>query len=80
LIAEPLKNFYTSIFLTQVSGLIAGEWQSFPVDKFLAHFSGKPWNDAELKARVRIISTALHACLPQEYKKRLTSLFPRVKK
>ncbi|MFN0031696.1 MAG: DNA alkylation repair protein [Flavobacteriales bacterium] len=74
--AEPLKLMYSIQKMEQVASVIKSNFKSFNEEKFIAHFKTKTWNEAELKARVRLIAQALHDTLLADYKRAIDILIP----
>lgn len=63
-----LKDFYNNEFLQQISHTISEFDKNFDSENFIKLSSSQSWSEAELKQRMRLISTALNKYLsPQEY-------------
>lgn len=72
--AEPLKNMYDEAFLKSFGAVVAGEWQPFDTDKFVALVLAEGWAELALKGRMRRISQSLGAVLPVDYERALDIL------
>lgn len=66
---EPLKNIYTPALLTQVAKAIQQHAPDVDVAGFVAKVTAPPWEQLELKQRLRHLSTTLHAFLPDDYER-----------
>ena len=75
-----LKDLFSDQKLKELAIQLAFHHKSFNKKKFLEIFKTKKWKDAELKARVRIITNTLHDHLPENYEKSLSVLIPASKK
>lgn len=71
-----LKHMYNSETLSELAGFIKLYFKKFDKIEFISNFKTKAWKEAELKARVRIITTALYDNLPKDYEKALDILIP----
>ncbi len=71
-----LKYMYNSDTLSELAGFIKLYYKKFDVQEFLSNFKTKSWKEAELKARVRIITVSLYENLPNDYEKALNILIP----
>jgi 3-methyladenine DNA glycosylase AlkC len=71
-----LKYMYNSDTLSELAGFIKLYYKKFNVQEFLSNFKTKSWKEAELKARVRIITISLYDNLPKDYEKALNILIP----
>lgn len=72
--SEPLKNMYDYESLNAVAIAIKEIYPSFQADEFLEMTIDETWDDLQLKARCRKISTNLGVLLPREYQKALEIL------
>lgn len=68
---EPLRNMFHEESLHKTALAIREIYPSFQVDKFLKLTMDETWDELQLKARCRKISTSLGALLPGEYEKAL---------
>jgi len=73
-LSEPLKNMYDYESLNAVAIAIKEIYPSFQADEFLEMTIDETWDDLQLKARCRKISTNLGVLLPREYQKALEIL------
>ncbi|MBP2000305.1 3-methyladenine DNA glycosylase AlkC [Paenibacillus shirakamiensis] len=73
--AQPLKDMYNETFLMDVGNKINGVFPSFLTRSFVDFTMSDGWEDLELKARIRRITDALGAHLPQHYPEALKYLF-----
>ncbi|NGZ74192.1 DNA alkylation repair protein [Saccharibacillus alkalitolerans] len=73
--AEPLKSIYTKAFLRDFSTLIQSVYPSFEADAFMSGVLGDGWEQLELKARIRRISTTLGHGLPRSFGEALEILY-----
>lgn len=64
---EPLKERYNQVFITDLSQRFTTVWSPFETDRFEKLVFDKRWEALELKERMRQITTALHAVLPESY-------------
>lgn len=71
-----LKNIYNEKSLKELSVVIKKHYRNFNEKSFLETFKTKNWKQAELKARVRIITESLYEHLPTDYEKALEILTP----
>lgn len=71
-----LKNIYNEKSLKELSVVIKKHYRNFNEKSFLETFKTKNWKQAELKARVRIITESLYEHLPSDYQKALEILTP----
>jgi len=62
---EPLKNRYNKAFFVSLNQVMLKEYASFNVKKFSTLLFDEPWQDRELKQRMRHITECLHQCLPE---------------
>ena len=65
--AELLKDMYNYESLHEIAKRIQSGYHPFRVDEFLKSTMDQSWNDLELKARVRKISSNLGRYLPADY-------------
>ena len=65
--AELLKDMYNYESLHEIAKRIQSVYHPFRVDEFLKSTMDQSWNDLELKARVRKISSNLGRYLPADY-------------
>ncbi|CAM4094368.1 hypothetical protein L1N85_10485 [Paenibacillus alkaliterrae] len=73
--AEPLKAIYDGTFIEQFAALLKTAWSPFDEAAFAAAVREGDWEQLELKARMRRITEALGAALPQAYEDALTILY-----
>lgn len=73
--AEPLKEMYNGSFLQEFADKVKGAWTPFPAARFVAEVVANPWEELELKARIRKISSVLGAHLPEAYEEALAVLY-----
>lgn len=74
--AEPLKLMYSDEKLKELSAELKKHNKKFDEKLFLGNFKTRAWKDAELKARVTIISIAIHEALGPDYEKNIEVLIP----
>lgn len=65
--AEALKKLYSQDKIAELSNALKVEYPDFDAKGFLKKFQTDEWKNAELKARVRFITLALHEFLPDDY-------------
>jgi len=65
--AEPLKNMYNAAFMDDLGAAVKAEYSQFDDAAFINAVFDNTWDDLELKARMRHITTTLHALLPSDY-------------
>ena len=65
--AELLKDMYNYESLHEIAKRIQSVYHPFQVDEFLKSTMDQSWDDLELKARVRKISSNLGRYLPADY-------------
>ncbi len=65
--AEPLKNIFSRKLIEPFALELKQVWAAFPTENFLKAVFNAEWEGLELKQRIRHISHALRANLPQEY-------------
>lgn len=68
--AEPLKAMYNQEFLHSLGMKIKAVYGSFEQGRFMAEAMREPWEELELKARMRRITETLGSCLPRPMRKR----------
>ncbi|MEK3878832.1 hypothetical protein [Paenibacillus sp. FSL M7-0420] len=73
--AEPLKAMYNQEFLHSLGMKIKAVYGSFEPDRFMAEAMKEPWEELELKARMRRITETLGSCLPPAYEEALKILY-----
>lgn len=71
---EPLKNMYSYESLNEIAKAVKEAYPPFLTDEFLKMTIDDTWDELQLKARCRKISTTLAIFLPQEYKEALEIL------
>jgi 3-methyladenine DNA glycosylase AlkC len=74
--AEPLKNIYTTEYLTNLAKKIKEVYPLFDEKNFLSSLFCDIWSELELKARMRHIAVQLHSSLPLSYQEQLAILKP----
>lgn len=65
--AEPLKNMYNEEFLRDFGQIIQAAYSPFSIEAFVGMVLVEEWEELALKERIRKITMALGACLPQQY-------------
>ncbi|MBH5318687.1 DNA alkylation repair protein [Paenibacillus sp. GSMTC-2017] len=73
--AEPLKLMYDGEFLEQFGGKVHAAWPKFSITDFTKRARREDWDRLELKPRIRRITEALGASLPDDYEEALDILF-----
>ncbi|WP_310829514.1 hypothetical protein [Paenibacillus pedocola] len=73
--AEPLKAMYNEGFLRSFGMKLARVYSVFNTDDFVAAAMKEPWEELELKARMRRITETLGTFLPADYEEALTVLY-----
>lgn len=73
--AEPLKAIYDGLFIEQFAALVKTAWSPFDEAAFAERVRDGNWEQLELKARIRKITEALGAALPQTYEDALVILY-----
>ncbi|WP_151734263.1 DNA alkylation repair protein [Paenibacillus tengchongensis] len=73
--AEPLKAMYNQAFIDNLGGMIQTAFAGFDRDGFVRSALREPWEELELKARMRRITETLGAYLPPDYEDALAVLF-----
>ena len=72
--ADLLKDMYNQKTLRELALSVQSVYHSFLVDEFLKAIMDEMWDELELKARMRKISTMLGKYLPADYKKAISIL------
>jgi 3-methyladenine DNA glycosylase AlkC len=78
--AFKLKHIFTYELLENYAARLRQCWKPFPEKAFLASVFDEKWEQAELKERMRHISTCLRAHLPGDYPKATAILLGSVEK
>ncbi|MFK7693253.1 DNA alkylation repair protein [Paenibacillus sp. HJGM_3] len=65
--AEPLKSIYSPAFLHSFAHIVRNRYSGFNQEAFVAKVMEDGWEELELKARIRRISTVLGSSLPERY-------------
>ncbi|WP_405115163.1 hypothetical protein MHH28_12055 [Paenibacillus sp. FSL K6-1217] len=73
--AEPLKAMYNQEFLRSLGMKIQSVYGSFEPDRFVLAAMKEPWEELELKARMRRITETLGSFLPPAYEDALKILY-----
>lgn len=73
--AEPLKAMYNEQFLRGFGQKVRGVYNTFDTDEFVVSAMSEPWDELELKARMRRITETLGSCLHLPYEEQLAILF-----
>lgn len=73
--AEPLKAMYNEDFLRRFGERVQLEHKAFDIEGFVATTMSDPWNELELKARMRRITESLGTHLGLRYEEALDVLF-----
>ncbi|MCL6604190.1 MAG: hypothetical protein K6T94_15100 [Paenibacillus sp.] len=73
--AEPLKAMYNEDFLRRFGERVQVEHKAFDIEGFVATTMSDPWNELELKARMRRITESLGTHLGLRYEEALDVLF-----
>ncbi|AIQ53917.1 DNA alkylation repair protein [Paenibacillus sp. FSL R7-0331] len=73
--AEPLKAMYNEEFLRSLGRKLHGACEMFEIEAFVAEAMREPWEELELKARMRRITETLGAYLPADYEQALAVLY-----
>lgn len=79
--ATPLKYIYNEEFFNAFAPLLAEVLPDFSAENFTKDVFAGDWEELELKARMRRISTVLRDYQPKEYKKavaKITALLPLI--
>ena len=78
--AEPLKNIYTTEFLSKLSEQLFNVSPEFDKHKFVEEIFDQEWKDRELKARMRHISTMLDKHLKGSYHQKIDAISSLIKR
>lgn len=73
--AEPLKAMYNEEFLRSLAMKIKGVHDVFNLEGFVLAAMEAPWEELELKARMRRITETLGAFLPARYEDALNTIY-----
>ncbi|GAA0134438.1 DNA alkylation repair protein [Paenibacillus sp. YSY-4.3] len=73
--AEPLKLMYNEEFLSGFAEKVKRVYSPFEGATFIADVLAEPWDELELKARIRKISSTLGRFLPGNYEEALKVLY-----
>lgn len=73
--AEPLKAMYNEGFLRSFGRILQGAYDTFDIEGFVAEAMREPWEELELKARMRRITETLGTYLPARYEQALAVLY-----
>ncbi|WP_019639559.1 DNA alkylation repair protein [Paenibacillus fonticola] len=73
--AEPLKLVYNEEFLSGFAEKVKRVYSPFEGSSFIADVLSEPWDELELKARIRKISSTLGRHLPGNYGEALNVLY-----
>ncbi|MCM3781746.1 DNA alkylation repair protein [Neobacillus mesonae] len=73
--AEPLKNIYSKSFLMDFGHTMQAAYPDFQVESFLEKVLDDSWEELALKGRIRHITHAMGAFLPERYEAALDILF-----
>lgn len=73
--AEPLKAIYNEAFLRDFGHKIRSRHSDFDIEEFISLVMAEPWDDLELKKRMRRITETLGSCIQLPYEKALEILF-----
>jgi 3-methyladenine DNA glycosylase AlkC len=73
--AEPLKAMYNKEFLRGLGTKLNTVYSLLDTEDFIAAAMREPWEELELKARMRRITETLGACLPSRYEDALDILY-----
>lgn len=73
--AEPLKAMYNEGFLRSFGRILQGAYDAFDIEGFVAEAMREPWEELELKARMRRITETLGTYLPARYEQALAVLY-----
>ena len=72
--ADLLKNMFNPKSLNEIAAAIRSVYPAFQAEEFVGSTMDETWDDSQLKARCRKISTNLGVLLPREYQKALDIL------
>ncbi|AIQ48427.1 hypothetical protein R70723_22795 [Paenibacillus sp. FSL R7-0273] len=73
--AEPLKAMYNEGFLRDLGRKLHGACETFELEAFVAEAMREPWEELELKARMRRITETMGTYLPGGYGQALAVLY-----
>lgn len=73
--AEPLKAMYNEGFLRSFGSKLQRAYSAFNTEDFVAAVMKEPWEELELKARMRRITETLGTFLPVDYEEALAVLY-----
>lgn len=73
--AAALKAMYNKDFLRRFGEKVHGVYDAFDMENFVVATMDEPWDELELKARMRRITETLRTYLPIRYKEALDVLF-----
>ncbi|MFF2909807.1 DNA alkylation repair protein [Paenibacillus sp. NPDC057934] len=73
--AEPLKAMYNKEFLSSFGVKVQRAYSSFDTEGFIALAMTEPWEELELKTRMRRITKSLGEYLPKRYEEALRVLY-----
>ena len=73
--AEPLKAMYNKEFLRGLGTKLHTVYSLLDTEDFITAAMREPWEELELKARMRRITETLGACLPSRYEDALDILY-----
>lgn len=73
--AEPLKLIYNEEFLRSFGGKLKSVYQEFELEGFVAAALKEPWEELELKGRMRRVTETMGSFLPQRYEDAIDVLF-----
>lgn len=72
---EPIKDIYTSEFISEFGNRVKSEYKEFLCEEFAASILAFPWNELPIHARMNRIAKILGEYLPEEYEDALEVLF-----
>ena len=70
----PLKLGYDQAYIERIASCVCAGWADFPTAKFCELVFGDGWEDLELKARMKRISSVLDELLPADFDVALAAL------
>jgi 3-methyladenine DNA glycosylase AlkC len=73
-LAELLKHLYNQDLLGRLAGAVQAAGPDFSAQRFLRDVFGPSWDELELKARMRHVSTLIGKYLPGDYRRQLMVL------
>ncbi|WP_019909566.1 hypothetical protein [Paenibacillus sp. HW567] len=73
--AEPLKAIYNEDFLRSFGSKLKSAYKEFELEGFVAAALKDPWEELELKGRMRRVTETMGAFLPQSYEDAIKILF-----